>query len=239
MANNDPRDSVTADDRGVAIGGGGFVEFWKPLVWTAIVGGAVAALGVQLIFTLLGVGVGAALMDPIADPGESRDIGMGPILWLVISGIISFGIGGWVAGYTSGVLRTGSGAMHGVASWAFAAVFGATVTALAGAPVLGGAFSGIGASDRNNVVRTEPREGAAPGSDRDTRYFIAGREVTEAEARQAADDAREELAKASLATGLAFLLSLVASGVGGTLGRRSPSQVLKEQTEPRGRVRHA
>lgn len=236
--------NLPADDRGVAISrSGGVVEFWRPMIWSAIVGGTVVALGVQLILTLLGVGLGMAMIDPLRDAEPGRNAGIGAVVWLVVSGLISFGIGGWVAGHMSGVLRTGSGALHGVAAWALAAVLGAGVTALAGAPVLGGAAAGAGAAApaaeryaSTTTAGAPTPAGGAAGAVADSLSTAAGvspagrsapgatgRPMTEAEARQAADDARRAMARASLWTGVAFLLSMIAAGVGGTIGRKSPA----------------
>jgi hypothetical protein len=246
---------MAADDRGVAIGRGGTaVEFFKPLMWSAIVGGTVAALGVQIILTLLGVGLGMAMVDPIRDNDPANALGIGAVVWLLVTGVVAYGLGGWVAGHMSGVLRTGSGAMHGFAAWALAACIGAAVTALAGAPVLGGAAApaaharyadatSAGSSSSNQVTGTSTTSGAvadtisnAVGTNRTA--TTAGRQMTEAEVRQAADDARRATAKASLWTGVAFLVALISACVGGTLGRKSP-QTLVEGRRDTGNFRGA
>lgn len=224
------------------------IEFWRPLVWSAIVGGMVTALGIQLIFTLLGVGIGAALANPNS-AGDASSMSGGAIAWLFISGIVSFAAGGFVAGCMSGVIRTGGGALHGIVAWSLAAVFGATVATLAGATAAGGAAAGAGAATgmagSSNNSMTAPfsmvmrsgvasatgagsgASGAAGGSDASSAGAGGtmlvdryGRQLTESEARALADQASRAVAKASLWTALAFFVSMLAAALGGTLGRR-------------------
>ncbi|HZW07418.1 MAG TPA: hypothetical protein VFF65_09855 [Phycisphaerales bacterium] len=231
-----------ASDTRIANGpSGSLIEFWRPLIWSAIVGGTVTALGIQLIFTLLGVGIGAALANPNTVDDPASALGGGAIAWLFISGIVSFAAGGFVAGCMSGVIRTGGGALHGIVSWALAAVFGATIATLAGATTMGGAAAGAGAmggmsaqyagapfavvprgidapaSPGTSGAATSPAAGAALRPMLVDRY---GRELTEAEARALADQASSAVAKAALWTAAAFIASMVASAIGGTLGRR-------------------
>lgn len=249
-------------DRGVATevdsrGNVGLVEYWKPLMWSAIFGGMVAAMGVQVILTLLGVGLGAAMANPASEPwadNDARGMGIGAVVWLILSGIISFGIGGYVAGCMSGVIRTGSGALHGMLAWALAAVVGTTVTALAGSATLGGAAAGAGAGAGGmaGTMRAPyiamgsgtPRE---PVSATDGRTDGAARQgtvspdgntprVSEADARIAAEKAAKGVARVSLWTGLAFVLSMLAATAGGVAGRKAP---FKAMSQNRGAVRPA
>jgi len=204
--------ALTSDGRGNAA----VVEFWRPLMWSAIVGGMVVALGTQLILTLLGVGLGMAMADPASNPGASAEgIGMGAVAWLFISGIISFGAGGFVAGCMSGVIRTGGGATHGIVAWSLAAVFGATVTALAGSTALGGAAAGMGAVMKSTDMRMPYVSGTHIATDPRT-----GGPLDTPETRAAAEEAAEAAAKTALWTGAAFLASMLAAGAGGAMGRR-------------------
>lgn len=221
--------SIAFEDRGLAAGRGGLMEFWKPLSWSAIVGGTVMALGIQLVLTLFGVGIGMAMVNPVTDPDPTNGISTGAIAWLIVSGIISFGVGGWVAGHMSGVLRTGSGVLHGFSAWALAAVLGVALTTMAGSPILGGAAAGVGAANGTSGSYSNPA-GVTTSTlaDGTVRFSDAyGKTMTEAEVRAAADETRRAVAQVSLWTGLAFLLSMVASGIGGRLGRSSPRDVLR------------
>jgi uncharacterized membrane protein YeaQ/YmgE (transglycosylase-associated protein family) len=73
--------------------------------WGAIIAGVVAALVVQLLLNLLGIGVGAASLSAAnlaENPGASTfSISAG--LWWTLSGIIASFCGGVVAGRLCGV----------------------------------------------------------------------------------------------------------------------------------------
>lgn len=221
--------NTLGSDRGVLADSGGVIaEYWRPFSWSAIVGGTVTALGVQIIFALLGVGVGAALGAPreaatSESPYPALELGIGAVVWLVLSGIISFGAGGWVAGRMSGYLRTGTGAMHGVASWALAAVLGAAITAAAGAPVLGGAAAGAGAYSSRFQAQGEASIGGR------IQELEGAQSMTAAEFQARTEEARRATAKVALWTGAAFVLSMIASGVGGALGRKSPERLVAKR----------
>lgn len=209
------------DDAGRAAA---LIGLWRPLVWSAIIGGAVAALGVQIILTLMGIAAGAAVADPYSDP-QARGLGVGAAIWLILSGVISFGIGGYVAGLMSGVFRTGSGALHGVLAWALAAVIGATVSVLAGAPVAGG----VASATANGVTTTYERTSWPATAN-------GNGVVSEEQARANAERAAEISSSIALWTAVAFVASLIASGVGGNLGRHSRSAFVGQYTElPPGR----
>lgn len=226
--------TVEIEERGVAAGNRGLYEFWKPLSWSAIVGGAVTALAIQVILTLLGIGLGLAMVNPMTDADPARGMGTAAIIWLIVSGIISFGAGGWVAGHMSGVLRTGSGFIHGAAAWSLAAVFGVVITALAGSSVVGGVAAGAGAAAptaQSAMASTPPGTRFSTAADGTVRWTDTyGRPMTETEVRTAADDARKAAAHAALWTGVAFLLSMVAGGFAGHLARMSPQNLLSAGT---------
>ena len=217
--------------------------FWKPVSWSAIFAGAVAALGAQVILTLIGTGIGAAAYNPNTD---NTGMTVGAAIWLVLSGIISFGIGGYAAGHLSGFFRTTSGATHGALSWALAAVIGATVTVLAGSTTLGGAAAGVGAA-APGYSRTSYTTAAAPGADRPSEFRSAlpadrgtldRGTINEADARAAADRASKAVAGASLVTAVAFALSVISACIFGMVGR-SPLRLPAPMVRPKERMAHA
>jgi hypothetical protein len=209
----------------------------RTLIWSGIVAGTVAALGVQLILTLIGMGVAGLNTNPATAPGQApHAIGIGAALWLVISGLISFGFGGYVAGYVSSYYRTTSGSIHGMLAWALAAVLGATVTAFAGSTALGGAAAGLGAAARDTRIQTtDSRWSSAtptPTVSRDSfdtpRTLDTGRPATITEAEARANAERAAAGKTAMWTGFAFLLSMIAAAVGGKIGRGDHPRVLRE-----------
>lgn len=84
------------------------------ITWSAIFAGIVLALAIEALFNLLGLGLGLSAFTP--DPDTLANLGVGSVIWLIISGIISMFIGGWVAGKLSGI----EGTLHGLVVWGFA-----------------------------------------------------------------------------------------------------------------------
>jgi hypothetical protein len=111
--------------------------------WGSILAGVTAAIAVQLLLNLLGIGFGAATINPQqGQPGQG--LAVGAVIWFVISSIISLFVGGWIAGRLAGTPNQKEGALHGFVTWALAslALFYLLSTAVGG--LLGGAASVLG-----------------------------------------------------------------------------------------------
>lgn len=113
--------------------------------WGAVFAGVVIALVVQLLLNMLGIGVGAATIDP--DIGESpafENLSIGGALWWIISGIIAAFVGGFAAGRLSGRPKESTTGWHGLVSWALSTliVFFLLTSVVGG--IVGGAFSTVG-----------------------------------------------------------------------------------------------
>ena len=111
--------------------------------WSSILAGVTAAIAVQLLLNLLGIGVGAATINPQqGQPGQG--LAVGAAIWFVISSIISLFVGGWIAGRLAGTPNNKDGALHGFVTWALASLvlFYLLSTAVGG--LLGGAASVLG-----------------------------------------------------------------------------------------------
>ena len=67
--------------------------------WPAVVGGAFVAASLSLILLTLGTGLGLSVVSPSLSLSEAASrVGMGAIAWLIITQIIAFSFGGYVAG---------------------------------------------------------------------------------------------------------------------------------------------
>jgi hypothetical protein len=112
--------------------------------WGAIFAGVVVGLVVQVLLTMLGVGIGVATLDPGTgdNPGVSTfSIVTG--IWYVISGIVAAYTGGYIAARMSGKTVATSGALHGLTTWAFTTLLVLYLLSTAVGGIVGGAFSGI------------------------------------------------------------------------------------------------
>jgi len=215
-------DETIAAGSGIGRADDTYAEFGLPASWGAVAGGAVAALSIQLVLTLLGVGAGVLMASPSTSDGA---MGSAAISWMIVSGIVSFGIGGMVASCMSGAVQMRDGAFRGALAWALAAVFATAVSALAGSATLGGVASaaaavapmvdrvGIDSQPATPRNSTAAEASGADGSTADGVLRLSATEATIAAQRTA-----DALAKASLWMGIAFALSLTSAAIGGVLG---------------------
>ncbi|HYG99715.1 MAG TPA: hypothetical protein VD837_11335 [Terriglobales bacterium] len=90
----------------------------KRVSWGAIIAGVVAVLAIQILLSLLGIGIGAVAFDPTQDRPSS--FGIGAAIWWVISGLIALFVGGYIAGRLAGIPRRGDGMVHGFLTWSLA-----------------------------------------------------------------------------------------------------------------------
>jgi hypothetical protein len=89
--------------------------------WGAVLAGVVVALVAQLILNLLGIGIGAATLDPGAGAAENpsaTSFSIGAGLWFALSGIIAALAGGYVAGRLAGRPQEATAGWHGLTAWA-------------------------------------------------------------------------------------------------------------------------
>ncbi|WFU50761.1 PhnA-like protein [Sinorhizobium terangae] len=112
--------------------------------WGAVFAGVALALAVQFLLNLLGVGIGAAVIEPTtsANPNPST-ISIAGGLWFVISGIVAAFVGGYVASRVSGRPSTTTGSYHGLTSWAVTTLIILYLLTTSVGALVGGAFSGL------------------------------------------------------------------------------------------------
>ena len=71
--------------------------------WSAVLAGVVVALVTQLILNMLGIGIGAATLDPMTgDNPSATSFSIGAGLWFSLSGILAALAGGYAAGRLAG-----------------------------------------------------------------------------------------------------------------------------------------
>lgn len=105
--------------------------------WTSVFAGVAVALGVQVLLSMLGTGIGMSTIDPLHVRGtpSATAFSVGAGLWWVVSSFLSLVVGGWVAAQFSGYLRHLDGLLHGLLVWA--------VTTLITIYLLGSAISSV------------------------------------------------------------------------------------------------
>lgn len=167
--------------------------------WGPILAGLFAALSTLALLSVLGVAIGLTAWDA-GDPGTAFGIGAG--IWGIISTLIAFGVGGWVAAATAAVRGETNGSINGAMVWAVAIP---VMLFLAAGGLTSLAGTAAGAADQN------PQIMAYPQSPADTGAAMEG---------QAADEMADNAAWSAWGTLIALLLGLAAAAGGGYLGAR-------------------
>lgn len=116
--------------------------------WGAILAGVVAALVIQLLLNILGVGIGASSLDAAntGDNPTASGFSLTAGIWWTLSGIVaSFG-GGVVAGRLCGTSDNNTAHWHGLVSWCAATlvIFYLLTSAVGG--IVGGTFNALGST---------------------------------------------------------------------------------------------
>ena len=194
------------------------------LSWGAILAGAVLALVLQLLLSMLGAGIGLSTIDPLrnGDTPSAAALGAGAGLWWVISGLVAAGIGGWLAGKLSDSSYDGDRAWHGLLAWAVSTLVTMYLLTSAASSLVSGAVSTAGgvastattaattaASNSSNVANQAAQ--AVQGAVQTAREQVSPEQAKQT-AREVADASAKNASRAMLWGALALALgSLVAS----------------------------
>jgi vacuolar-type H+-ATPase subunit H len=124
--------------------------------WGAVLAGVVVALVTQLILNLLGIGIGAATLDPAAGAGanpSASSFSIGAGVWFMASGVLASLAGGYAAGRLAGKPKESTAGWHGLTAWALTTlvVFYLLTTTVGG--ILGGAYRTVTGA-LGNVAQT-------------------------------------------------------------------------------------
>lgn len=136
--------------------------------WGAVFAGAAIALVMQIILSMIGLGVGLSTLDIAqGDTPTAGSLSIGAGIWWVVSGIIAAALGGYIAGRLSGKASESTTAYHGLISWSVATLavmylLSSAASGLMGgamntaSSVLGGAGKAIGGSLQTAVQTAAP-----------------------------------------------------------------------------------
>ncbi len=79
--------------------------------WSPTLAGLTTAITTLVVLTILGLAIGISAFEP-GDAGV-RDVDTGAAAWGIISAILAFFLGGWVAGRNAISIGDDNGALHG------------------------------------------------------------------------------------------------------------------------------
>lgn len=92
------------------------------LSWGAIFAGCFVALSIHILLTMLGVGLGVRMVDPLTNDNPVTDFTVAAVIVWTVSALISLAVGGWVAGRSINVGESRSGGLHGFVVWSLSTV---------------------------------------------------------------------------------------------------------------------
>ncbi|GKQ51068.1 hypothetical protein [Bradyrhizobium sp. Ce-3] len=143
------------NERGLAVSADNRIGF--RLQWSPVFAGALAAAALSII--LIGFGAAVGLGVSSSSPSwrdASAALALLSGLFLILQALVSFGVGGYIAGRSQRVIGAtasdvieGSDGLHGLTAWALAVIVGAAIVAL------------VGLSTARPVVQNRPSATAA------------------------------------------------------------------------------
>jgi hypothetical protein len=118
--------------------------------WGAVIGGGLVAASLTLFLLSFGIGVGLSVVSPWGNEGvSSTTFQVGAGIYLIAVAMLSSAVGGYVTGRMRTTWETVHeneiyfrDTAHGLLTWAFATVLGATLLSAAGTHILAGASAG-------------------------------------------------------------------------------------------------
>jgi len=142
---NQPRTGSTSVETETTTMVGGGVHTHRRISWSAIFGGVILAIAVQLLLSLLGAGIGLGTVDTNAGTTpNASSLGIGAGIWWVISSCIALGLGGFVAAWLAGIEVRFDGVLHGLVTWGIATLLTLYLLTSAIGGIIGGGFSALG-----------------------------------------------------------------------------------------------
>lgn len=136
--NNDPAIPVVTETIKTPCDG----RFFPSLCWKAIIGGTVAAIGIHLLLTALGVGAGLATFTPMTDANPAANFSVGAAIVWSLCALIALAFGGFVAGRFSHSLH--GGFAHGILVWSLTLIISLLLLTAGTGMILGGALKVLG-----------------------------------------------------------------------------------------------
>ncbi len=128
--------------------------------WGAVIAGAIVAIAVGALLSVLGIAVGATTIDTLErSTPDASTLGLAGGIWATFASLLAMGIGGYVAARLSGTSSNEDGILHGLTVWALALLLGTAIAASSLASIASVAVRGAGAA----VGGTAMAAGAAAG----------------------------------------------------------------------------
>lgn len=116
----------------------------KRVSWGAIFAGAVVALTVHVVLGVMGIAIGASVIDPATEANPVEGVGVGSGIYFVISAILALLAGGFVAGALSSLQTRRERTLHGLATWSVVTLVSVMLLASGLGRLVGGTMNIVG-----------------------------------------------------------------------------------------------
>lgn len=195
---------------------------WSP--WGAIMMGAVTAIGLQFIFTALGIALGATLTDAAdATNPDAGVVSTTAFIWWLVTGTISLFAGGAVLGRWLGVAHKATVVLAAATMWSVVALFGFYVVWSGAGMTMSAA--GPFAIATQEYAQIGQRSGMNAGFGDTAVNAANGEGLDQDSARLYAERAQDALQTASWWSLIGLILGVIAAWSGAEVGAR----VLKDR----------
>jgi len=184
--------------------------------WGAIFAGSIIVLGIQLLLGTLGTAIGLSVLTGSPETETAKGVGIGAMIWWVITGLIALFIGGWVAGRLCGFLNRMEGLLHGAVTWSLSTLAAVLLLTTVAGTLVSGAWNVV-STTANTVVQASPQPAATTPPPADINETARR---APAAAAEAAKKAAGPSAGAAWGIFAMLLLGLGAAAAGGAVGVR-------------------
>ena len=117
----------------------------RRIAWPAIFAGVVLAVSIQILFTLLGAGIGFGTVDVVrGSTPDASSLGIGAGVWWVVSSFVALFIGGYSAAWLAGIEIRFDGLLHGLVTWGISTLLIMWLLTSAIGGIVGTGFSALG-----------------------------------------------------------------------------------------------
>lgn len=114
----------------------------KSISWRAVFAGTLVVLSILLILNLIGLWIGLGVINPTEEANPMNGVGIGSIIWWILSNLIALFAGGFVAARAGASFMDVSGVLQGILTWALYTIFSAWLLTT----VVGNIVSGVGSA---------------------------------------------------------------------------------------------
>ncbi len=192
--------------------------------WGPIIAGLATAIATFLLLTVLGIALGASVLERDA---SGQEIGTWAAIWGAISAIASFFVGGWLAAKTAAVGGPFSGLINGLMVGATGLILILWLTGTGLGNLFGTVSSNLG--DIVNVAQDQAQQEGVTTEDAQQQAQQAQDQAQQAgqQTEQTLRNSFDEVRNGAWGTFLGLLLPLVAAALGGYLGHNKRRELIE------------